>query len=222
MTTKNTTSEEDLETAFLEDPEFGLRILCADFRDVIARYISSRLWNIRGAKKAVDLKEAYQETMLALAELVRKPDVDWHEPLKLVFGIARNKCVDVVRKRIRYKPKQDVDGALERIAGDLAGTKIGLEWKLQSKIEWDEFCAALMAAVGSVLTDKQAIVARCYIDNYEDFGEREIYAPLSRLVSEITGNDENAMTIKKQWLEAKERLVDELVRKGFKFLNVEE
>ena len=222
MTTTNTTSEEDLEAAFLDDPKFGLRLLCADFRDPIARYIRSRLWNVPQAEKAVEVKEVYQETMVAMAELVRKPDVDWRKPLKLAFGVARNKSVDAIRKRVRYKSKQDVDGALDRIAGDLAGTKIGLEWKLQSKIEWDEFYTTLMAAVGSVLTDKQAVVAHCYIDNYEDFGEREIYAPLSRLVSEITGNDENAMTIKKQWLEAKERLVDELIRKGFKFLNVEE
>ena len=221
MTTTNTTSEEDLEAAFLDDPEFGLRLLCADFGEVIARYISSRLWSVPRSKRALDVKEAYQETMLALAHLVRKPDQDWRKPLKLAMGIAFKKSADVVRKRVRYKAKQDVDGALDRIAGDLAGTKIGLEWKLQSKIEWDEFYTALMTAVGSVLTDKQAKVARCYIDNYEDFGEREIYAPLSRLVSEITGNDENAMTIKKQWLDAKERLVDELVRKGFKFLNVE-
>ena len=222
MTTKNTTSDEDLEAAFLDDPEFGFRLLCADFGDAIARYISSRLWSVPRAKRAEDVKEAYQETMVALAKLVQKPDQDWRNPLRLAMGIAFKKSVDVVRKRIRYKAKQDVDGALERIAGDLAGTKIGLEWRLQSKIEWDEFYSALMLAVGSVLTDKQAIVARCYIDHYEDFGEREIYAPLSRLVSEVTGNDENAMTIKKQWLEAKERLVDELVRKGFKFLNVEE
>jgi len=222
VTTTNTTSEEDLEAAFLEDPEFGFRLLCADFGDAIARYISSRLWSVPRSKRAIYVKEAYQETMLALAQLVKKPEQDWRKPLSLAMGIAFKKSADVIRKRVRYKVKQDVDGALERIAGDLDGTKIGLEWKLQSKIEWDEFYSALMRAVGSVLTDKQAIVARCYIDNYEDFGEREIYAPLSRLVSEITGNDENAMTIKKQWHEAKERLVDELIRKGFKFLNVEE
>lgn len=76
--------------------------------------------------------------------------------------------------------------------------------------------------MNTVLTDKQAIVARCYVDNYEGFGEREIYAPLARLVGEITGEDENAVTIKKLWHEAKKRLIKELTRKGFKFLKTEE
>ena len=118
--------------------------------------------------------------------------------------------------------KQDIDGAIEQIANDLAGTKIGREWKLQSRVEWDEFHCELLQAIDRVLTPKQAVVVRCYIDNYEDFGERDIYAPLARLVAEITGNDENAMTVKKQWLEARKRLVDELSRRGFKFLEIEE
>lgn len=221
---KNTisqTTEQELEEAFLEDPEFGLRVLYADFRDVIARYISSRLWGIPAAMRAEDVKDAFQETMLALAAKVKAGGTDWHKPMALVFRIASFKAADVIRAR-RLRHKQDVDGAIDQIAKDLAGTQIGLEWRLQSKVEWKEFQTVLLQAVSTVLTEKQAIVARCYIDNYEDFGEREIYAPLARLVGEITGNDENAMTIKKQWLEAKERLVTELARKGFKFLEIEE
>lgn len=215
------TTEQDLEEAFLADPEFGLRLLYADFRDVIARFISSRLWGIPAAMRAEDVKDAFQETMLALAAKVKAGDTDWHKPMALVFRIATFKAADVIRaRRLRHKP--DVDGAIDQIAKDLAGTQIGLEWRLQSRVEWREFQTVLLQAVSTVLTEKQAIVARCYIDNYEDFGEREIYAPLARMVGEITGNDENAMTIKKQWLEAKERLVTELARKGFKFLEMEE
>lgn len=127
----------------------------------------------------------------------------------------------VLRKR-KYVAKQDVDGAIERIAGDLAGTKIGLEWKLQQRADWDEFYKVLLESIDRVLTEKQAIIARCFVDNYEDFGERDLYAPLARLVGEITGNDENAMTIKKQWAEARERLAREIVRRGFPFLEIEE
>lgn len=215
------TTEQELEEAFLEDPEFGLRVLYADFRDVIARYISSRLWGIPTAMRAEDVKDAFQETMLALAAKVKAGDTDWQKPMALVFRIASFKAADVIRAR-RLRHKQDVEGAIDQIAKDLAGTQIGLEWRSQSKVEWKEFQTVLLQAVSKVLTEKQAIVARCYIDNYEDFGERAIYAPLARLVGETTGNDENAMTIKKQWLEAKERLVTELARKGFKFLEIEE
>jgi hypothetical protein len=72
------------------------------------------------------------------------------------------------------------------------------------------------------LTEKQVIIAVCFKDNFEDFGERDIYPQLARLVSEVTGKDENAMTIKKQWYEARARLVGELVRRGFGFLEIEE
>ena len=115
-----------------------------------------------------------------IVPFVRNPDFEWREPLRIVYDIAKKKAVNALRRR-RFRPKQDVDGAIERIAKDLAGTKIGLEWRLQTQAEWKEFCGVLHEAIGAALTDKQAIVAHCYVDNYEDFGEREIYAPLAPL-----------------------------------------
>ena len=50
----------------MADPEFGLRLLYADFRDVIARYISSRLWGIPAAMRAKDLKDAGRRTQRIL------------------------------------------------------------------------------------------------------------------------------------------------------------
>lgn len=221
MAASNPITDKELEDAFQDDPEFGLRVLYTDFRDQIARYIKSKLWGLPTGIRAEEVKDIFQETMLALVPFVRNPDFDWREPLRIVFDIAQKKAIEALRRR-KFRPKQDVDGAIDQIAKDLAGTNIGLKWKLQSKIEWTEFCAALHEAVSTVLTDKQAIVARCYVDNYEDFGEREIYAPLARLVGEITGEDENVVTIKKLWHEAKKRLAKELAHKGFDFLKTEE
>lgn len=221
MTASNPITEEELEEAFRDDPEFGLKVLYADFREQIARYIKSKLWGLPPGIKAEAIKDVFQETMAALVPFVRNPDFDWRKPLRIVYKIAENKAADVCRRK-GLRPKQDVDGAIERIAKDMAGTNIASRWRMQTSVEWREFCAALMEAVSTVLTEKQAIVARCFVDNYEDFGERDIYAPLARLVGEITGGDENVVTIKKLWLEAKKRLVKELTRKGFNFLNTEE
>jgi len=221
MAASNPITDSELEEVFRDDPEFGLNLLYTDFREPIARYIKSRLWGLPSGIRAEEIKEVFQETMLVLVPFVRDPAFDWREPMRIVYDIAKKKAVDALRRR-RYRPKQDVDGAIERIAKDLARTKIGLEWRLQTPAEWKEFCGALHEAIGVALTEKQAIVARCYVDNFEDFGEREIYAPLARLVGEITGQDENAVTIKKLWHEAKKRLVKELTRKGFKFLETEE
>lgn len=205
MAASNPITEQELAEVFQEDPEFGLRLLYTEFRDQIARYIKSKLWGLPLGIRTEEVKEVFQDTMLALLPLVRKPDFDWSEPMRIVNGIARNKARDAIRRR-KYRPKEDVDGAIDQIAKDLAGTNLGMEWRLLSKLEWKEFCSELLKAVDSVLTEKQAIVARCYVDNYEDFGERDIYPPLARLVSDITGEDENAYTIKKHWMEAKKRL----------------
>lgn len=192
-----------------------------EFRDQIARYIKSKMWGLSSALLAEEIKDVYQETMLELIPLVRSADFDRNDPMRIVYEIAKRRAIDHLRRR-KFRPKQDVDGAIDRIAQDLAGTSLGLEWRLLDKLAWQEFRDALMVAVTKVLTPKQSIVARCYVDHFEDFGERDIYAPLARLVAEITGEYENAVTIKKLWHEAKKRLVAELVRKGYKFLDAEE
>jgi hypothetical protein len=179
------------------------------------------MWGLSSALLAEEIKDVYQETMLELIPLVRSADFDRNDPMRIVYEIAKRRAIDHLRRR-KFRPKQDVDGALDRIAQDLAGTSLGLEWRLLDKLAWQEFRDALMVAVTKVLTPKQSIVARCYVDHFEDFGERDIYAPLARLVAEITGEYENAVTIKKLWHEAKKRLVAELVRKGYKFLDAEE
>ena len=221
MTFSNSITEQELEQAFQDDPEFGLTLLHSEFRDQIRRYIKSKMWGLPSGILREAVKEVYQESMLALIPLVRSTDFDWHDPMRVVYDIAWKRAIDHLRRR-KYRPKQDVDGAIERIAEDLGGTSIGLEWRMLDKLAWQEFRDALLVAVTTVLTPKQTIVARCYVDHFEEFGEREIYAPLARLVGEITGEDENAVTIKKLWLEAKKRLAAELVRKGFKFLDTEE
>lgn len=68
MKATNEISEEELEEAFLDDPEFGLRLLHTDFRDQIGRYICSRLFGISRSARAEVMREVYQDTMVALME----------------------------------------------------------------------------------------------------------------------------------------------------------
>lgn len=221
MAAANPITEEELEEAFQDDPEFALGLLHEEFRHQIGRYIKSKLWVLPAEMRAQEMKDVYQDTMLDMVKVIRSPDFDGRRPLRIVYDIAQKRAIDALRRR-KFRPKQDVDDALEQIAKDLSGTKIGLEWKLLDKVVWAEFRQALIEAMCTVLTPKQQIVARCFVDNYEDFGEREIYAPLARMVGEITGQVENVVTIKKQWQDAKKRLVKELARRGFKFLETEE
>jgi DNA-directed RNA polymerase specialized sigma24 family protein len=179
MTSSNPITEQELEEAFQDDPEFGLALLHSDFRDQIARYIKSKLWGLPCGILREEIRDVYQETMLALIPIIRTPDFDWKDPMRIVYDIAQKKSIDHLRRR-KYRPKQDVDGAIEQIANDLSGTILGVTWKYLGKQAWQEFRDALLVAVTTVLTPKQAIVARCYVDHFEEFGEREIYAPLAR------------------------------------------
>lgn len=54
----------------------------------------------------------------------------------------------------------------------------------------------LIESIDNVLTEKQVTIAVCSKDNFEDFGGRDIYPQLARLMSEEIGKNENAMTIK--------------------------
>ncbi len=221
MAAANPITEEELEEAFQDDPEFALGLLHEEFRHQIGRYIKSKLWGIPTEMRAQEMTDVYQETMLDMVKVIQSPDFDGRKPLRIVYDIARKRAIDALR-RWKFRPKQDVDDALQQIAKELSGAKIGLEWKLLDKVVWAEFRRALIETMCTALTPKQLIVARCFVDNFEDFGERETYAPLARIVSDITGEVENVVTIKKLWQEAKKRLVKELTRRGFNFLETEE
>ncbi len=222
MKTTEITSEEELESAFLEDPEFGLALLHDEFKNPITRYIKSRLWGVRPPNtRAEAIRDVYCNTMVSLTELSRKAGYDWHQPLGIVFRIAFTEAANYVRARNRSH-KQDLDGALDRIVSDLSGTQIDQSWRIVRDEDRSRFNAVLQTAINTKLTDKEVTVATCFVDNFEDFGANDIYGPLARKVSEMTGKDENAMTVKKQWMKAKEKLKRELIRSDFKFLDIEE
>lgn len=221
MKTTETTSEEELEKAFMDEPEFGLALLHADFENRIATYIKSRLYGIPPSQKAEAIKEIYCNTMVSIAELVQKPQYDWRQPLGIAIGIAGRRVVDYIRARTRSH-SQDIDGALDQIAAALSGTQVEAEWRVSSDEDRARFRKVLQTAIATRLTDKEAIVAGCFVDHYQEFTPNNIYAPLARRVSERTGKDENAMTVKKQWKQAREKLMRELGKNGFTFPDIEE
>lgn len=221
MKTTETTSDEELEAAFLDDPEFGLTLLHEEYEFRIAAFIKSNLYAVPLAQKAEAIAEVYCMTMLELSKQVKKPNFDWRKPLGIVFDIARKKAVDCVRRRTKLRC-ESIDAALGKIASELADTAVHGAWKLISEEERARFNRVLREAIDSRLTPKEAIVATCFVDHYEEFTPNKIFAPLARLVSSVTGKDESAMTVKKQWAKAKEKLQRELTKNGFKFLDIEE
>ena len=134
MTTHNPVSEQDLEDAFKDDPEFGIRLLYEDYRETILRYIKSKA----RALQLADWLDIFQDTMKTLYEKTQEPEFDNRRPLALVFRIAQFKAIDAYRrKKIRANP--DTDAIIDHVAEDFQGSKIGMEWRLLDSLEQAEF-----------------------------------------------------------------------------------
>jgi hypothetical protein len=73
----------------------------------------------------------------------------------------------------------------------------------------------------ATLPERQRIVAQCFIDNFEDFRERDTYRPLADAVSAITGTTESVAAVKNVWRYAREKIIVELQRRGYTYMRVE-
>jgi len=215
MAAHNPVSEKELEAVFKDDPEFGIEALFGDYRDVIFRYIKKHGWGLQHA----DWLDVLQKSMLELIIKVRAPGFDHRKPLALVFTIAQRRIKDKLR-RAKHRPSSNPDAILNHVARDYAGSDFGLKWRYADDIHWDDFRRALHEIVAT-LPGKQLTVARVFVDNYEDFRERDTYAPLAMLVSRVTGEVETVAGVKSAWHEAKAKIVRELTRRGFNFCDTE-
>jgi hypothetical protein len=82
--------------------------------------------------------------------------------------------------------------------------------------ERSEFRQTLLGIVED-LPERQRLVARIFIDHFEEFSPRDIYHRLAALVSDFTGRDEQVEAIKSLWHLARKRIGAELTRQGYAF-----
>lgn len=215
MTTHNPLSEQDLEDAFKDDPEFGIRLLYEDYRETILRYIKSKA----RALQLADWLDIYQDTMKTLYEKTQEPGFDHRRPLALVFRIAQFKAIDAYRrKKIRANP--DTDAIIDHVAEDFRDSKIGMEWRLLDSLEQAEFRQALDEIIPT-LPERQRIAAQVFVNNYEDLRARNTYRPLAEEMSKVVCEEVSVVAAKSAWHEAKKKIVRELASRGFKFLETE-
>lgn len=215
MTAHNPVSEQDLEEAFKEDPDFGIRLLYEDYKEVILRYIKKQG---RGLQLA-DWLDVFQQTMLEFWKKARSPDFDHRKPLALVFQIAQFRTWDALRRR-KHMPNSDPDAILQHVAKDFRESEIGIQLQFPDGVDWEAFRQNLHEVIAD-LPEKQKIVARAYVDNYEHFRERDTYAPLADFVGNVTGKKESLVAVKSAWHEAKKKIVKDMARRGFKFIDTE-
>ncbi len=217
MGTTDPVSESDLDEAFEAGPEFGIRFLDSECRERILRYIK-RVG--RGFLDYHDQLDAYQETLIAMNARAQRAGFDPCRSLRMVLTIARNKAIDLLRER-GHRINLEEDAILEVVAADTKGSDTLSQWKLRiSPAEARELKEILLAFVAT-LPGRQRIVAQCFIDNFEDFRERDTYRPLAEAVSAITGTTESVADVKTVWRYVREKIIAELQRRGYTYISVE-
>ena len=215
MSVHNSISEKDLEEAFKDDPEFGMRLLYEEYQEIILRYIKMHAWGLQFA----DCLEVFQQTMIEFWNKTQSPNFDHQKPLALIFWIAKCRSRDMLRRK-KHRANPDTDAILEYVGKDYAASDIGYKLRYPDQVDWDEFRQNLHEVIAE-LPERQLIVARVFVDNYEDFRKRDTYQPLATLVSNVTGKQESVVAVKSAWLEAKQKIVKEMTRRGFNFLEAE-
>ncbi len=210
-------SQADLESAFRDDPDSAFELLDAGYRENILRYIKLKTF---GLLDEDELMVAYQESMLALVELARRPGFDARRPLRIVYEIARNKGMDILRDH-GHRVNTNEDAIVDWVAADLKNTDLGYKWCANiGPTEAKEFRVVLLEIIQTLPT-RQRIVALCFVDHFEDFRTRDIYEPLVAAVSVVTGEVESVAAVKSVWRFAREKIAAALARRGYSFIRGE-
>lgn len=214
MPTEQLPTEEELEELLRDDPRCFIEALHEYFARSLVSYIKRKSW---GVLDPHELKDAYQETMLAVWRRLQEPGVDPHRPLRLVQAIARNIAVTMRRRKFGRRVRPNQEAVVNAVAADLAGTTIGLEWRLLLPEERREFQQAVEEIIAS-LPERQRMAAQAFAETYEELRERDKYRPLAAAMSAISGKTEDVATAKSAWRFARETIQDKLAQRGFGFM----
>jgi RNA polymerase sigma factor (sigma-70 family) len=207
-------SEGELESLLREDPACFLEAVHEYYRRLLFSYIKRCSW---GMLDAHELRDVYQETMLAMWQCVQKPGFDPERPLRLLYRIARNKAVTVRRRKMGRRSAPDQDAVVQAVARDLEGTRVGLGWRLLLPEERREFRQAVAEILLS-LPERQRLAAQAFAQTYEELRERNKYRPLAAAMEAISGRPEDVAAAKSAWRFAREKIQEELARRGFGFM----
>jgi DNA-directed RNA polymerase specialized sigma24 family protein len=216
MATTDPVSEAEIESALRDDPDHAIELLGTFYQKQIVQYIKRVTWS---RLKPDELMVAYQDTMLALIRKVREDGFDPSRPMRIVFAIASNKGLDLLRAR-RHRMSTSLDLLIDSVAASLKDTETGFRWQLLSPAERKEFREIVLASVRE-LPERQQIVARCYIDCFERVLQEDSYRPLAEAVSCVTGKQESLANVKSAWHVAKRKIASALTRRGYNIIPVE-
>ncbi|MGO9112587.1 MAG: RNA polymerase sigma factor [Thermoguttaceae bacterium] len=212
MTMDQLPGQGELEILLASDPAGFIAALDLHYRKILSRYIER--WTF-GTLDREELKDAYQETMVAVWTRVRQPGFVPHAPLRMVYAIARNVAVTMRRRRLGRPFRVDYEAVAHAAGRDLSGTQAGLRWQLLSPDERREFQDAV-ADIIARLPPRQRMAALAFVETYEELRAKNTSSPLVAAMSALSGKKEDATAAMSAWRFARQKIRDELTQKGLR------
>lgn len=202
-----------------EFDEEGTRILLIGSDEEIDRglvlidqYLRGRLYgwlrkNFPGMSPE-DLADAYGETLLDVLKAARGRRFDGDRPLMpWLCQIAYARAVDRTRRSTSR------DAMLAAFGERLRNTQTGQRWKTLSPAERNEVMALIRDAIAT-LPGKQRQVFQVFIDQYPETSSMKV---LRMRVSELTGQEQTLVQVKRAFQEGRAKVREFLRRKGYDF-----
>jgi DNA-directed RNA polymerase specialized sigma24 family protein len=204
-------SEDDLLSALRHEPARALTLLHVRFSSHLGRYLRSVTWGLLSVE---DLQDVYQETLHGFWIQVQRPEFQPERYLGLLHTIARRKGLDALRRR-GHRPRTHGPDVLLKLEADLHSSQLGRAWREKmTSAERSEFRRVLQGIV-ETLPHRQRLAARVFLDNFEDFGPRDLYEPLAAALAVVTGQPETALGVRSLWRTARATIAAELARRGY-------
>ena len=161
-----------------------------------------------------DLEDAYQDAMYELYGVLRRKPLAAEEYLPFLQWIARCKGIDALRRRGHRHLTNAMQNVLQ-ISVSFADPQPECVLCEQDKPAGGQDLAEVLLSVLEELPRRQRLVARAYLDHFQEFGERDVYRRLAEVVSGVTGQPEKAETVKSLWFAARQTLGAALKRRGY-------
>jgi len=192
-------TEEELEAAFRGDRESYIELIVNQYSECVLRYIKRVTWGQLGLD---DLEDVLQDTMVAFCERCQRPGFEPRCPLRILYRVARNKAIDVLRFKDGYRVYTNADATLDSCPARMKQT------------QEDGFREDLLEIV-QTLPARQRVMMRCFVDYFEEFGERNKSKLLADRVSVVTGEEEDPAAVKSAWHAAHKTIRSALAQRGY-------
>jgi DNA-directed RNA polymerase specialized sigma24 family protein len=215
MAVAEPTSEEDLASLLPTDTRTFFEFLNADYGTKLAAWVGI---HGRGLLNEHDIRDALQETLIAVFLKVQEPDFEPARPLRFVFRIARNKAIDARRRKLGLRARvANESDVTDLIISDMENSDLAFDYRYaceEEKRRLDEILGEIVAS----LPDRQKVAVNAFLERYEEIRERNKHRLVADAMSRLCGEIVDVAAAKSALRAGMEKVKNELVRRGIGFV----